>query len=84
MQYLQLLRDEAHNFAIKKHRMKRAKSVRFSALEEIAGVGAKRKKDLLRFFGSIDAMRNASVVEIANVPNIGLALAKEIYQYLRK
>jgi len=83
MQYLQLLRDEAHNFAIKKHRTKRASATRFSVLEEIEGIGAKRKKDLLHFFGSVEAIHNASLEEITNVPNISSVMAAKIFKHLR-
>jgi excinuclease ABC subunit C len=81
--YLQNIRDEAHNFAINSHRHKRAKSIMHSVLDEISGIGIKRKKQLLTHFGSLDAIRNASVGDIAKVSGINLKTAEKIYQSLR-
>lgn len=84
MKYIQLLRDEAHNFAIKKHRIKRSESIYSSTLDHIEGIGKKRKKDLLHFFGSITSIKNASIEEIANVPGIGKAVASKLFKYIKK
>ncbi|MFQ6172546.1 excinuclease ABC subunit UvrC [Oryzobacter sp. R7] len=72
---LQRLRDEAHRFAITFHRQRRSKAMTTSALDGIPGLGEKRRKALLRAFGSVKRIRSASVDELAAVPGIGPALA---------
>lgn len=79
---MQRIRDEAHRFAITAHRNRRGKANLRSALDEIPGVGPARKKALLKFFGSVDAIRQASAEEIAGVPGISPTLAKEILHSL--
>ena len=67
---LQSVRDEAHRFAITYHRTLRSKRMVDSVLDSVPGIGPRRKKDLLRHFGSLKRMRGASVEEIAQVvPN---------------
>lgn len=82
MKYLQILRDEAHRFAIISHRKKRSRSIKISSLDNIPGIGIKRKKALLYYFGSIEAIKDASVQQIANIDGISLRQAKEIVKLL--
>lgn len=80
MYYLQRLRDEAHNYAIGTHRKKRQKSIHKSLLDEIPGIGAKRKKELLQHFGSAKAVLSASIDDLCKVPGISRSLATTIYE----
>ncbi|HEX9043414.1 MAG TPA: excinuclease ABC subunit UvrC [Candidatus Limnocylindrales bacterium] len=75
---VQRLRDEAHRFAIAYHRDLRAKRAVRSALDQLPGVGPKRKRELLKVFGSAKRIREAPVEQIAAVPGIGAALAERI------
>ena len=75
---VQRLRDEAHRFAITYHRGLRAKKAIRSAFDDLPGVGPKRKRELLKVFGSIKRVREAPVEQIAAVPGIGRALATKI------
>ena len=79
---LRKLRDEAHRFALTFHRKIRDKRISGSALEEIPGVGPRRKRLLLRTFGSLEAVRRATVEEIAAVPTMTKALAEKVREYL--
>jgi len=75
---IQRIRDEAHRFAITFHRQVRAKSSIKSALDEIPGVGPRRKQALIRRFGSVRGIREASVDEIAGTDGINLQLAERL------
>jgi excinuclease ABC subunit C len=79
---LRKLRDEAHRFALTYHRKIREKRATGSALEEIPGVGPRRKRLLLRTFGSLEGIRRATVDDIAAVPTMTRALADKVREYL--
>ncbi|HEY5625695.1 MAG TPA: helix-hairpin-helix domain-containing protein, partial [Dehalococcoidia bacterium] len=79
---VQRIRDEAHRFAITYHRGVRSKTGMRSALDEVPGVGPKRKKALLRKFGSLKAVRSASADEIAETPGFTQGLAEKVQEAL--
>jgi excinuclease ABC subunit C len=76
--FLQRIRDETHRFAISFHRSRRAKSMINSEIDEINGVGAKRKNALIKKFKTIDNIREATITEICSVPGISMKIAKTI------
>ncbi|MYE46684.1 MAG: excinuclease ABC subunit C, partial [Chloroflexi bacterium] len=79
---LQRVRDEAHRFAVTYHRTVRGKRVRQSALDAVPGVGPKRKRALLRKFGSVKGLRAASVEEIASTKGVSRRLAETVKRSL--
>ncbi|GAA6133428.1 excinuclease ABC subunit UvrC [Oceaniserpentilla sp. 4NH20-0058] len=79
---IQQIRDESHRFAIVGHRARRAKARGRSILEGIAGIGPKRRKELIRFFGDAGQVKAANVDEISKVPGISRQLAQQIYDAL--
>jgi excinuclease ABC subunit C len=81
---IQQVRDEAHRFAVAGHTMRRDKLRKRSALEDIAGVGAKRRKELLRYFGSVKGVMEAPVRELLKVPTINEKIAEDIYAAFHK
>lgn len=80
---LQKIRDEAHRFAINFHRSKRSKVMLESLLDEVHGLGEVRRKALLTHFGSVSALRAATIEEIAVVPGIGEKMAKSIVDQIK-
>ncbi len=81
---IQHIRDESHNHAISGHRAKRAKVKKESVLEQIEGVGPKRRKALLTYLGGFQELKRASIEEIAKVPGISLVLAEKIHSSLQE
>ena len=79
--FLQRLRDEAHRFAIGTHRARRAKSALQSRLDEVPGIGAKRKRALLHHFGSAQSVARAGLADLAAVAGISTAVAKKVYDH---
>lgn len=79
---IQFVRDEAHRFAITGHRARRGKARQQSTLEAIPGVGARRRRELLRHFGSAQGVGNANLEELKKVPGISARLAQQIYDHL--
>lgn len=78
---LRRLRDEAHRFAVSFHRQQRGERMKRSRLSDIAGLGPKRVKDLLAHFRSIDAIQLATPEQIAAVPGIGPAMARQVWEH---
>ena len=83
LHYLQTIRDEVHRFAITAHRKKRSKDIKKSSLDDLVGIGVKRKKALLNYFGSVTAIKAASVEDIIKVDGISRKMAESILQGLR-
>tara|TARA_Y100000768_G_C23989485_1_gene691257 strand:- start:4231 stop:6084 length:1854 start_codon:yes stop_codon:yes gene_type:complete len=77
--FLQRIRDEAHRFAIGSHRTRRVKQINYSRLDDIEGIGLRRKQHLMRYFGSIKSISEASFDDIIKVPGISEKLAKDIH-----
>ncbi|WP_184548343.1 excinuclease ABC subunit UvrC [Streptosporangium becharense] len=80
---LQRVRDEAHRFAIAYHRSKRSKSVQQSALDEVPGLGPARRQALIKHFGSVKRLREATAAQICEVPGIGPSTAETIVSALK-
>jgi excinuclease ABC subunit C len=79
---LQQIRDEAHRFAVTYHRLKRGRRMTKSVLDDIPGLGPVRRKKLMRVFGSVKRMREASIEEIAAVPGLPKPVAEAIFRAL--
>ena len=78
---LQQVRDESHRFAITYHRKLRSKNISASSLDDIAGIGKKRKINLLKEFETIDNIKNASVEELAKIEGMNQKTAENVYNY---
>ena len=79
---VQQIRDEAHRFAITGHRGRRQKAAVHSILEDIPGVGARRRRALLTHFGGIQGVKKAGIEELAGIPGINQQLATRIFKAL--
>jgi excinuclease ABC subunit C len=79
---LQRIRDEAHRFAVEYHRKLRGRETLTSQLDQIPGIGPRRRQSLLRAFRSIDAIREASVEELAAVPGMTRSAAEKVKSVL--
>ena len=79
---LAAIRDEAHRFAIEYHRRVRSKEVTASALDELPGIGAKRRGALLKHFGSLQRVKEAAVEDLAQAPGMSRAMALKVFQAL--
>ena len=79
---VQRARDEAHRFAITFHRERRSKKSVRSSLDLVPGIGPKRKRMLIRKFGSLRGISNASLEEVASVPGMTLTLARKVKDYM--
>jgi excinuclease ABC subunit C len=84
LHYLQRLRDEAHRFAIGAHRKRRAMDITKNPLDEIAGIGAARKKALLHHFGSAKAIKSAGIEDLLKVEGISRAQAEKIFSFFNE
>lgn len=82
--FIQRLRDEAHRFAIGTHRAKRAKAIGATPLDDIAGVGASRKRALLAHFGSAKAVSQANLADLKAVEGISAAMAEKIFGFFHE
>ncbi len=84
LRLIQRIRDEAHRFAISGHRQRRAKARGESPLQRIEGVGDKRRRSLLRYFGGMREITRAAAEDLARAPGISPALAKRIYHHFHE
>ena len=82
--FVQRMRDEAHRFAIGTHRAKRAKAISANPLDDIAGIGASRKRALLAHFGSAKAVSRANLTDLKAVDGISAAMAEKIYDFFHE
>ena len=80
---IQQIRDEAHRFALTGHKARRDKARKLSKLDGVSGIGPKRKRDLLRHFGSAAGVQNASMEELRKVKGINEAVAQRIYDHFK-
>jgi len=83
LHFLQTMRDEAHRFAITGHRQQRRKALSHSVLQDIPGIGPKRRQAVLRHFGGMQALKQARLEALATVPGMSMALAKKLHEFLQ-
>ncbi len=81
---LQLVRNESHRFALNHHRKRRSKDLFSSSLDGINGLGPKLKVNIIKYFGGIDKIREASIDDLRSAPGIGESKAKKIFSFLKK
>jgi excinuclease ABC subunit C len=84
LQLLQRVRDEAHRFAITHHRSRRDRAMTSSVLDDLPGVGAARKRALLAYFGSPDAVLAATSEELQVVPGVPAKVGRDIHAFLHR
>lgn len=84
MYLLQQIRDEAHRFAISYHRQQRSKRMRVSVLDNVPGLGPARRTELVKHFGSVKQIRQASIDQLQEVAGVGPKLAETIFEHLHK
>jgi len=84
LHFLDRIRDEAHRFAITYHKKVRSRETIKSELEEIPGIGKVRQKELLRFFGSVEKIKEATEGELAEVPKMSRKSAQKVYRFFKK
>ena len=84
LKLLQQIRDEAHRFAVSKHRQQRKKRTLKSELDQIPGIGLSRRNQLLKHFGSIKSIRTASREALGEVPGLPQKTAARIYEYFHE
>jgi len=80
---LQRVRDEVHRWAITYHRNVRGRAAQMSVLDEIPGIGPLRRRNLLKFFGSVERMKQASLDDLTKAPGMNRAAAQSVYDYLK-
>jgi excinuclease ABC subunit C len=84
LHFLDRIRDEAHRFAITYHKKVRNRETIKSELEEIPGIGKVRQKELLRFFGSVEKIKEASEGQLSEVPKMSRKSAQTVYRFFKK
>ncbi|HET9902914.1 MAG TPA: excinuclease ABC subunit UvrC [Xanthobacteraceae bacterium] len=82
--FLQRLRDEAHRFAVGSHRQRRTRGLREGGLQEIPGIGPRRKRALLHHFGTVKAIERASLADLAKVEGVSAEIARKIYDFFHE
>ena len=82
--FLQRLRDEAHRFAVMSSKNRHTKSFKNSTFDKVVGLGKKTKSNLLSYFGSIDNIKTASIIDLRKVPGVGNKMAVQIYNEFNK